>query len=121
MRKQELENWAENGGDLPDDLTEDEKSYLKGLGWEVIERYSEDWKWGELHLLKGKPHGKSVEWFCNGQKQKEEHCLHGEYQLYEDNYHHGKQHGTYKVWKEDGTLEAHKEHAYGVLLKDFLK
>ena len=47
--------------------------------------------------------------------------LYGKTKLYEDNYHHGKQHGTYKVWKEDGTLEAHKEYAYGILLKDFLK
>lgn len=110
MRKQELENWVENGGDLPDDLTVDEKSYLKGLGWSVEEEWhKKGQKELEGHYLHGKEHGVQKMWYKNGQK----YC--------EENYHHGKKHGTQKRWWYDGILEAHKEYAYGVFLKDFLK
>ena len=55
MRKQELENWIQNGGDLPENLTVDEENYLKGLGWSV-----------------------DVDWHKNGQKNYEYNYLNGE-------------------------------------------
>lgn len=161
MRKQELDNWVKNGGDLPDELTEDEKSYLGGLGWECLEDWEGGFKWGELHLLKGKKHGVCKEWcswyvdghlseierYLNGERHgkqetweydgtKDSECNyhhgkpHGKQvswwfngqKHYEYNYHYGKEHGTWKTWyDDDGTLEEHKEYAYGFLLKDFLK
>jgi len=134
MRKQELDNWIKNGGDLPQNLTEDEKSYLKGLGWEVNEAsYANGQKHWDYNCLHGKLHGKYKCWHSNGQKGRVTHHLngkrHGKYEWwhkngqkrYEKCYHHGKKHGVWKSWDDDGTLYRHEEYAYGVFLKGFLK
>ena len=110
MRKEQLDNWVKIGGDLPRNLTDNEKSYLEGLGWS----YSEEWyengqKDFEFNSLNGKLHGVYKAWHKNGQKN----C--------EKNYRHEKEHGVQKTWCYDGTLYSHEEYAYGVFLKDFLK
>ena len=134
MRKQELDNWIKSGGDLPQNLTGNEKSYLEGLGWECVEtRYTNKEKESEDHYLNRERHGKREGWHGNGKKAYEDHYLHGKAhgvwkmwhrngeKFYEYQWSHGKEHGVWKVWEEDGTLRTHKEYAYGVLLKDFLK
>ena len=134
MRRQELDNWVKSGGDLPDNLTEDEESYLEGLGWTVERRWHENgMKWSVFHWHQGKVHGKQKAWWDNGQKSYEQCYLHGDLHgkhetWFEDgqkacefNYHYNKQHGAWKRWYQDGTPEEHEEYAYGVLLKDFLK
>ena len=111
MRKQELDNWIKSGGDLPQDLTEDEKSYLKGLGWSVEEEWWDNGqKRFEKYYLNGKAHGKGEGWRRNSGRKG-----------YEYYYFHGKEHGPCKVWKANEALFIHKEYAYGILLKDFLK
>ena len=135
MRKEQLDNWVKTGGDLPQNLTDNEKSYLAGLGWTVEENW---WSGGqrscERHLLHGKKHGKEEGWCPNGRKSYKCYSLHGEKhgmfrtwntedgQMCADEcYHRGKKHGVWRKWDGRGTLTAHKEYAYGVFLKDFLK
>ena len=134
MRKQELDDWIENGGELTDELTEDEKSYLENLGWSIEERWRENGKkWYEISYHHGKKHGKVKWWWDDGSKYIEEYYHHGKrhgdfvrwnrngQKWEEECHHHGKKHGVFKEWKDDGTLEEHKEYAYGILLKDYLK
>ena len=136
MRKQELDSWIKNGGDLPENLTVDEKSYLKDLGWTIEENW---WRCGqrscERYMLHGKKHGKEEGWWPSGKKGYKYYWLHGEkhgmlrtWWNSEDGqiravecFHHGKKHGVWKKWNLDGTLVVHEEYAYGVFLKDFLK
>ena len=108
MRKQELDNWVENGGELPDELTEDEKSYLEGLGMLVVKG---TYPGGSYHYLtlNGKDHGKCIYWYLNGQKMIERYYL------------RDKDHGVFRKWGVDGTLLVHMEYVYGVFLRNFLK
>ena len=128
MRKQELDNWVENGGELPDELTEDEKSYLQGLGWSVVGmRWYNGLKLSEHNCLHGEPHGKQVSWHENGQKWYEYNYLnggqHGKQVSWHENgqkdweyhYHHGKLHGVYKGWYENGQKDWEYHHHHGKL------
>ena len=110
MRKQELDDWVENGGELPDELTEDEKNYLKGLGWGCSEQwYKNGQKWFHYLALNGKDHGKCEYWHPNGQKKVERYYL------------RDKDHGVLRIWNADGILLVHEEYVYGVFLRNFLK
>jgi antitoxin component YwqK of YwqJK toxin-antitoxin module len=110
MRKEQLDNWIKNGGKLPENLTENEKSHLESLGWRGDRLHYEggQLQW-EGNFLNDKKHGVSRWWHKNGR-------------LYWDSNHlHGKGHGVQRMWTDDGELFEHKEYAYGVFLKDYLK
>jgi antitoxin component YwqK of YwqJK toxin-antitoxin module len=110
MRKEQLDNWIENGGELPENLTENEKDYLKSLGWKSEQIWHDNGQLNfEPNYLHGKLHGMKRGWHDNGQLS------------WEATYVHGKKHGVWRGWREDGELFRRKEYAYGVFLKDFLK
>lgn len=110
MRKQELDNWVENGGELPDELTEDEEVYLRNLGLLGMKALYPDGRRFFYYLtLNGKDHGKCIYWHPNGQKMVERYYL------------RDKDHGVLRKWSEDGILLVHREYAYGVLLRNYLK
>jgi len=135
MRKQELDRWLKDGGDLPENLTEDEESYLEENGWLCNRTYYEnDFLVREEHYLDGRFHGEQ-RWFCESEPEKvivksyRHGEKHGVWEYYgrlnpsEElrGYHHGKPHGVWKSINDYGVLVLHKEYAYGILLKDHLK
>ena len=142
MRKEQLDNWIKNGGQLPENLEESEKDYLKSLGWHQ-ERGWYDVDYGMKQLewevnyiddaVHGNvPHGIYREWYEHGQLEHERSYLRGEViqlrdwtrngQILSDRRRlRGKRHGVHRIWTEDGELYRHEEYAYGVLLRDFLK
>ena len=106
MRTEEVNKWVQEGGPLPQDLTQEEKEHLAKLGWSVEEEwYSNGQKWWERHYLYGKKHGKEEYWYDNGQKALEQHFL------------HGMKHGVFKEWATDGSLTKHEEYYYGNKIK----
>ena len=134
MRKQELDNWVKSGGDLPQNLTDNEKSYLEGLGWECLEDWFENGvKRYVHHYLNRKNHGRHQDWFEDGNVYMDAYYSngenHGKYEKWywngdkrvEFSYHYGKQHGVFKMWGQSRKLINHEEYAYGILLKDYLK
>ena len=69
MRSEEINKWINEGGSLPEDLTQEEKDHLTNLGWSVDVRwYSNGQKWYEHHWLQGEKHGKWERWQKDGQK-----------------------------------------------------
>ena len=106
MRTKEIRKWIEEGGSLPEDLTQEEEVYLKGLGcvkaqgWHVNGQKSY-----EHHYLHGKPHGKQVGWSLNGQKD----C--------EYNFLHGMKHGVFKEWYKEVEFCIDEEYFYGNKIK----
>ena len=106
MRKAEINKWIEEGGSLPQDLTEEEKDHLTKQGWSPLQgRYDNGQKYYEYNWLHGKKHGKEEGWYDNGQK------------WYEDNFLHGMWHGVIKTWDEDGNLFIDQEYFYGNRIK----
>jgi len=94
MRKEQLDNWIESGGELPENLEENEKDYLKSLEWEEDrEWYGNGQKLSEGYFLHGLRHGARRHWNDSGQ-------LRNEY-----NYLHGKQHGLNRGWYHNGQLD----------------
>jgi antitoxin component YwqK of YwqJK toxin-antitoxin module len=137
MRKQELDSWLKEGGDLPEDLTEDEENYLKENGWTCSRSFSSCGDLlNEFHYVNGLFHG-AHKYFTDGYGQKvmliksyKHSKKHG---IWENSspsrkfkvvreYYNDKKHGTWKTYAyEGGELIAHKEYAYGILLKDYLE
>ena len=102
MRTAEINKWIKEGGDLPEDLTKEEKEYLEELGWKT----SEDWfangqRFYVENWLNGQKHGKQEDWFLNGQK----HC--------EMSFIYEMKHDTVKEWNSNGELLLHEEYYYG--------
>ena len=58
MRIKEIRKWIDEGGSLPEELTQEEHKYLSRLGWSLKEK-----------------------WHFNGQKEFEWHFLHGKFHL----------------------------------------
>ena len=107
MRIKEINKWINEGGSLPQNLTEEEKDHLTKLGWSLKEEWHGNGeKWYEQHYLHGKRHGKWEMWGSNGQK------------WYEKNFFHGMKHGVFKDWwYEDGSLYRDEEYFYGNKIK----
>ena len=106
MRTEEINKWIDEGGDLPQDLTQEEEEHLTKLGWSVKGAlHHNGQKWWVQHYLHGKDHGKREAWWDNGQK------------WYEWNYLHGMQHGVFKSWYKDGNLTEDEEYFYGNRIK----
>ena len=106
MRTAEINKWIEEGGSLPQDLTQEEEDHLTKLGWSVDVRWrSNGQKWYEADYLHGKPHGKWERWHDNEQK------------WYEWNWLHGMKHGVFKERGEDGDLLVDEEYYYGNRIK----
>jgi len=106
MRKAEINKWIDEGGSLPQDLTQEEKDHLTKLGWSVNDHWwgngQKSYEWNWFH---GKRHGKWETWERNGQKEYEHHYL------------HGMKHGVFKRWNQDGTLTRDEEYLYGNKIK----
>ena len=106
MRTKEIRKWINEGGSLPQDLTQEEKEHLTKLGWSEWESWfdngQKEYEWNYLH---GKHHGKQEAWHMNGQK------------WYEANYLHEMKHGVIKKWNKDGTLTKDEEYLYGNRIK----
>ena len=130
MRTEEIDKWVQEGGDLPQELTEDEKAYLTKLGWTtMVMEYLNGQKEFERHYLHGKKHGKWEWCLSNGQKDYERHYLHGKphgkhkgwwnngQKYFEYHYFHGMKHGVLKEWDKDGTLTKGHEYFYGNKIK----
>ena len=135
MRKQELDSWLKDGGKLPENLTEDEESYLEENGWNCIKSYYENgFLIREQHYLNGKFHGEH-RWFCEEGSDRvtvrryKHGERHGVWEFYDSlsvkkelkGYHMGKKHGVWINVNGYGVRSFHKEYAYGILLKDHLK
>ena len=107
MRIKEINKWIDEGGALPQDLTQEEEEHLTKLGWSVKGAlHHNGQKWYEHRYLHGKEHGKHEGWWVNGQKRYERHYL------------HGMQHGVFKDWwHEDGSLTEDEEYFYGNRIK----
>jgi antitoxin component YwqK of YwqJK toxin-antitoxin module len=110
MRKEQLDNWIENGGKLPENLTENEKRYLMDLGYDYVPVENHE---GELveeyHYLNGKKHGRYSSWYQDGRLWIEEYWF------------KGKEHGLCVEYDWCDNIVRKQEYAYGVFLKDFLK
>ena len=130
MRTAEINKWIDEGGSIPEDLTQEEKDHLTKLGWSVEEEWHPNGqKWCEQHFLHGKEHGQKERWYENGQKDYEHHFFHGKHHgkqegWYEDGqkkceHHcfHGMKHGVFKEWYEDGNLFRGEEYYYGNKIK----
>ena len=105
MRTAEISKWINEGGSLPQDLTQEEKKHLKKLGWSVDEHWhSNGQKSYECHLH-GKYHGKQEAWHSNGQRS------------HEENWFNGMEHGVFKCWNKDGSLYKNEEYFYGNRIK----
>ena len=135
MRKQELDDWLKDGGKLPENLTEDEDKYLEENGWLCNRTYCEsDFLVREENYLNGRFHGEQ-RWFCESEPEKvivksyrhgEKHGVwefYGRLSVEEElkGYHYGEPHGVWREINKHGVLVFHREYAYGVLLKDYLK
>ena len=131
MRTKEIRKWIDEGGSLPQDLTQEEKDHLTKLGWSVKRQwYDSGEKWYEERCLHGKPHGKQEAWHANGQKAHERHCLHGKthgkaegwcdngQKRYERHFLHGILHGVFKEWNRYGNLLTEEEYFYGNKIKE---
>ena len=106
MRSEEINKWIDEGGSLPQDLTQEEHRHLSRLGWrKVVMEYDNGQKEFEHHFLHGKEHGKQEGWYENGQKDYEQHCF------------HGMKHGVYRAWVPDGNLTTDEEYFYGNKIK----
>ena len=102
MRAAEIDKWIKEGGDLPEDLTKEEKEYLEELGWETSEKWFENGQKRYVYnYLNGQRHGKWEGWYKNGQKH------------YEKSFIHGMRHDTVKKWRHDGHISLHIEYYYG--------
>ena len=90
MRTKEIDKWVQEGGDLPQELTEDEKAYLKECwGW----AFRNDWT-----TLKGEAHGKHTWWLFGNIWR-------------EINFHRGKKHGKYaSFYSDEGRWEISHYH-----------
>ena len=109
MRKERLDNWLKEGGKLPMELTNEETFYLNSHGAFDRSRKSTG--------------GYIIGWELNGGRHGTfltDMTVEGVYLQSAVNYHKGKPHGEMKSWHK-GVLVEHKEYAYGVFLKDFLK
>ena len=104
MRTAEINKWINEGGSLPQDLTQEEKDHLTKLGWSV-EEGGEFYGAYEHHFLHGKEHGKREEWYSNGRRRTEE------------NWFHGMKHGVFKKWWREGNLYTDEEYYYGNRIK----
>ena len=131
MRSEEINRWIDEGGSLPEELTQEEHKYLSRLGWMTMAmEYDNGQKEFEWHFLHGKRHGKYEAWYDNGQKEYEHHCLHGKLhgkreswwyngqKEYEYHYFHGMKHGVFKEWDEDGDPLIDEEYYYGNKIKE---
>ena len=130
MRTKEINKWVQEGGPLPQDLTQEEKEHLAKLGWAIdAALYNDGQKWWEEHYLHGKEHGKHENWWDNGQKSYEANYLHGKHhgkwegwyedgQKYEEqNWIYGVEHGVFTEWDKDGNLVKDEEYYYGNKIK----
>ena len=129
MRTEEINKWIEEGGDLPQDLTQEEKEHLTKLGWSFEENRYENGEKSERHYLRGKEHGKQEGWHENGQKRYEWNYLHGKehgkwkwwhengQKWHEEGWFHGMKHGVFKEWDLDGNLTYDEEYYYGNKIK----
>jgi hypothetical protein len=107
MRSEEINKWIDEGGSLPEELTQEEHKYLSRLGWMTMAmEYDNGQKEFEWHFLHGKKHGKYEAWYDNGQKE------------YEYHYFHGMKHGVFKEWDEDGDPLIDEEYYYGNKIKE---
>ena len=115
MRTKEIRKWIDEGGSLPQDLTQEEHRHLSRLGWrKVVMEYDNGQKEFEHHFLHGKKHGKWEGWEDDGQKDYEENWLHGKLhgkwerwyyngqKWFEHHFLHGKEHGKQEGWWENG-------------------
>ena len=109
MRKQELDNWVKTGGDLPENLTDNEEAYLTSLGHDYVPVESEEGVLvEEYHYLNGKMHGcYSNYWDEDGALRTEEYWF------------KGKEHGMRIEYDWCGNILHRQEYAYGVLLKEW--
>jgi len=108
MRKQELDNWVKTGGDLPENLTDNEEAYLTSLGHDYVPVESEEGVLvEEYHYLNGKEHGRYTSRYEDGRIRTEEFWF------------KGKQHGFETKYDHCDNILRKKEYAYGVLLKEW--
>jgi len=67
MRTKEINKWIEEGGSLPQDLTQEEKDHLTKLGWIVDEHWhsngQKSYEWNWFHGMK---HGVFKHWERDG-------------------------------------------------------
>ena len=104
MRKAEINKWINEGGSLPQDLTQEEEDHLIRLGWS-FEKGGAFYGTYEYHYLHGQPHGKQEEWYSNGHRHAEENWL------------RGMKHGVFKKWWREGNLYTGEEYFYGNRIK----
>jgi len=106
MRTKEIDKWVQEGGDLPQELTEDEEVYLRNLGLLGMKGfYPNGQKLFHYLTINGKDHGKCEYWHPNGQKMIERY------------YCHDKDHGSFRLWDKDGNLVKDEEYYYGNKIK----
>jgi len=78
MRIEEINKWIDEGGSLPEDLTQEEKEHLTKLGWREQQGWrSNGQKWSEMHFLHGMNHGVFKEWDKDGNLLTGEEYLYG--------------------------------------------
>ena len=131
MRTKEIRKWINEGGSLPQDLTQEEHKYLSRLGWrKMVMEYDNGQKEFEWHYLHEEWHGEWKKWYPNGQKFCERHYLRGEKhgkqegwwengkKSFEQHCFHGMKHGVFKEWYEDGDLLIDEEYFYGNKIKE---
>ena len=106
MRTEEINKWIEEGGDLPQELTQEEKEHLEGLGSKARRGWHDN---GQLqyayNYLHKKAHGVIRRWRSNGQLD------------YEIGYLHDMLHGVYRSWRSNGQLWRDEEWFYGNRIK----
>ena len=106
MRTEEIRKWIEEGGELPQELTQEEKEHLEALGWKENRRWNDKGQlWWEENFLHDKTHGKCRMWYYNGQLEHEYSFL------------HGTLHGKCRGWRSNGQLRWDEEWLYGNKIK----
>ena len=67
MRIKEIRKWIEEGGSLPEDLTQEEHRHLSRLGWrKMVMEYDNGQKEFEWHYLHEEWHGEWKKWYRDG-------------------------------------------------------
>jgi len=78
MRIKEINKWIDEGGSLPQDLTQEEEEHLTKLGWSVKGAlHHNGQKWYEWNYLHGMKHGVNKSWDKDGNLTEDEEYFYG--------------------------------------------